>query len=459
MSFANEFSSAGGQQTISVAELNTLAREALESAIPLHWVAGEISNLTRAASGHIYFTLKDAQAQVRCTLWRSKAQLLPFQPTHGQKVEVRALATLYEARGDFQLNVETIRRAGVGSLYEAFLALRERLEREGLFKASDKRPLPSFPRGVGIITSLQAAALRDVLSAMRRRAPHLPIVIYPSTVQGSEAPHALAGAIETAGARASRDGIDVLLLVRGGGNLEDLWPFNDEALARVIRRSPVPVITGIGHETDFTIADFVADLRAATPTAAAELATAAYVAISQRLAEQTRRLLRAAARTLENAAQRLDRAAVRVIHPRERLARARERLEGVDARLKRAATARLRAHSHCLDNLSARLSGKRPDFRAQKDHLRHIEDRLSSAANRLIRRQHERVDGLAANLAHLNPESVLARGYGIVRDQNGRIVREATSVGPGEALSIRLSHGRLDAVVSATHPAATSPDE
>lgn len=457
MRFASEFLATENKPTISVAELNTLARQALETSIPLQWVAGEISNLTKAASGHIYFTLKDAQAQVRCTLWRSKAQLLPFQLAHGQKVEVRALATLYEARGDFQLGVETVRRAGLGSLYEAFLQLRERLDREGLFRASDKRPLPAFPRGVGIVTSLQAAALRDVLAAMRRRAPHLPITVYPSAVQGVEAPRALLKALEAAGHRAAQDEIDVLLLVRGGGSLEDLWPFNDEALARAIRRCPIPVISGIGHETDFTIADFVADIRAATPTAAAELATATYHAIDQRLDQLARQLHRAVTRRLENSAQRLDRAAVRIIHPRERLARARERLGGVDARLALATAAMLRTNSHRLDKLSARFAAQRPDLQGKQDQLIQLEARMARAAAEFVRRQRDRTDRLASNLAHLNPDSVLGRGYSIVRNKDGQIVRDARSIAPGAPVAIKLSHGSLDAVVSASH-ASDRPD-
>ncbi len=452
----HEHSPAQIEQAISVAELNSLARQALESASPLHWVAGEVSNLTRATSGHIYFTLKDARAQVRCTLWRSKAQLLPFQLAHGQKVEVRALATLYEARGDFQLSVETIRHAGVGSLFEAFLVLRDRLDREGLFSASDKRALPAYPRGIGVVTSLQAAALRDVLATLRRRAPQLPVIVYPSAVQGAEAPRQLLDAIETAGQRAALDGIDVLLLVRGGGSLEDLWPFNDEALARAIRRSPVPVISGVGHETDFTIADFVSDLRAATPTAAAELATATYHAVDQRLDQLSQRLRRAVARSLENAAQRLDRAAIRVIHPRERLARARERLESAGARLTRASETNLQHRSARLEHLSASLAAHRPGFRGMRERLQQLELRVGGAAARFVRRQHERIDGLSANLVHLNPESVLGRGYSIVRDRDGKIVREAASVRVGKSVEITLAQGRIDAVVSATHPAVES---
>ena len=237
--------------------------------MPLTWVSGEISNFTRASSGHWYFTLKDNAAQVRAVMFRGRAQYADFQPREGDKVEVRALVTLYAPRGDYQLSVEAIRRAGVGNLYEAFLRLKAQLTQEGLFDPERKRALPVFPKTVGIVTSPQAAALRDILTALRRRAPHVNVILYPTPVQGDGAGNKIAQAIATAADRAE---CDVLLVCRGGGSIEDLWAFNEEIVARTIAHSPIPVIAGIGHETDFTIADFAADLRAATPTAAAEQA-------------------------------------------------------------------------------------------------------------------------------------------------------------------------------------------
>ena len=260
---------------IPVSLLNRMARERLESAFPLCWVAGEISNLTYAASGHVYFTLKDAQAQARCVMYRNRAQLLGWRLANGQRIEARVLATLYEARGDFQLNVENARQAGTGNLYEEFLRRKARLEAEGLFSPENKRALPAFPRRIGLITSPQAAALRDVLTTLRRRAPQLSVVLYPTPVQGAGAAQQIVEALRTAGAR---DECDLLIVCRGGGNLEDLWEFNDETLARAIRACPLPVISGVGHETDFTLADFAADCRAPTPTAAAELAAPARAA-------------------------------------------------------------------------------------------------------------------------------------------------------------------------------------
>lgn len=433
---------------ISVSALNRLAREALETRIPLLWVAGEISNLTRAPSGHLYFTLKDKAAQVRCAMWRSRAQGLAFQPAHGMRVEARALVTVYEARGEYQLNVENLRPAGQGNLFEAFNQLKERLGAEGLFDPARKRPLPPYPRGIGLITSPQAAALRDVLAALARRAPHLPVVLYPSPVQGDTAPARLLDALHLANGRASRDGIELLLLVRGGGSLEDLWAFNDETLARAIAASPLPVIVGVGHETDFTIADFVADLRAATPTAAAELATAGFVAAAQALPGLQTRLTRAMDRRLGNLAQRLDRAALRLIHPRQRLAQAATRLAHLAQRL---AAARQRSQDrrhHRLATLALRLQAERPDYARRRQALADLERRLHAALHQGLAQRAARLAALGQHLHHLNPEAVLHRGYSIVRDARGQILTDPRRVDIGQALSVQLSQGQLEATVT-----------
>jgi exodeoxyribonuclease VII large subunit len=260
----------GESPILSVSDLNRMARLTLERGIPQVWVTGELSNLTRAASGHWYFTLKDSQAAVRCAMFRNRNLFMDWVPENGLRVELRAQPTLYEPRGEFQLSVEVMRRAGLGALYEAFARLKERLEREGLFDAARKRPLPPYPSQIGLITSPQAAALRDVLTTLRRRWPLARVLLYPTPVQGEGAAEAIAAALATAGARGE---CQVLLLVRGGGSIEDLWAFNEEVVARAIAACPIPVVSGIGHETDFTIADFVADRRAPTPTGAAQLAT------------------------------------------------------------------------------------------------------------------------------------------------------------------------------------------
>ncbi|MCK6408261.1 exodeoxyribonuclease VII large subunit [Thauera sp.] len=428
----------------SIAELNRMARSALESALPLLWVGGEISNLTRASSGHLYFTLKDAAAQVRCAMWRNRAQLLAFRPENGMRVEARALVTLYEARGDYQLNVETLRPAGIGSLFEAFNRLKTRLAAEGLFDEAGRRPLPRFPRALGIVTSPQAAALHDVLVTLRRRAPHLPVVLYPAPVQGADAATRLVEAVSQAGRRAAADGIDVLLLVRGGGSIEDLWSFNDEALARALRAGQLPVVCGVGHESDFTIADFAADLRAPTPTSAAELASAGWYAARAELAVIEPRLQRALERRLGELAQRLDRAALRLVHPRERLRRERATLERLGERLHHAAERRLYRARLRTAQAGLRLNAVAPRPSALADRVGALGERLQRAAAQLLAQRHTRVDTLAAHLQHLAPQAVLARGYAIARDEQGRVLRSASAVRPGATVDVQLADGRLD---------------
>jgi exodeoxyribonuclease VII large subunit len=446
---ANPFLPANGAatpaaQVVSVSELNRMARELLESALPLMWVGGEISNLVRAASGHVYFTLKDASAQVRCAMWRNRAQLLAFRPENGMRVEARALVTLYEARGDYQLSVEALRPAGIGSLFEAFNRLKAKLAAEGLFDEEGRRALPRYPRALGIVTSPQAAALRDVLVTLRRRAPHLPVVLYPAPVQGADAPVRLLEAVRSAGRRAAEDGVDVLLLVRGGGSIEDLWAFNDEALARALRACPLPVVCGVGHETDFTIADFAADLRAPTPTGAAELASAGWYAARAELAVLEPRLRRAVERRFGELAQRLDRAALRLVHPRERLRRERDTLARLGERLRHASARRLEAADLRTTRAGLRLRAAAPRPQALAGRVDMLGERLARAATRLLEARSQRLDALAAHLQHLAPQAVLARGYAIARDERGRVLRSAAGVPEGAAVSVQLADGRLD---------------
>lgn len=429
---------------ISVSALNRMAREALEAALPLLWVGGEISNLTRASSGHVYFTLKDANAQVRCAMWRNRAQLLAFRPENGMRVEVRALVTLYEARGDYQLNIEALRPAGIGNLFETFNRLKAKLAAEGLFDADTRRPLPRFPRAVGIVTSLQAAALRDVLVTLRRRAPHLPVVLYPAPVQGADAAARLVAAVQAAGRRAAQDRVDLLLLVRGGGSIEDLWSFNDEALARAVRACPMPVVCGVGHETDFTIADFAADVRAPTPTGAAELASAGWHAARSELDGLQPRLQRAIGRRLEGLAQRVDRAGLRLVHPRERLRQEGTRLEHQGERLQRALERRLERAAQRCAQARLRLAAAAPRPAAQRAWLDTLAQRLQRASATLLAHRRTRLETLSAHLEHLAPAAVLARGYAIARDAHGSVLRSAANVPPGAAVSIQLADGSLD---------------
>ena len=432
---------------IPVSLLNRLARERLESAFPLCWVAGEVSNLTYAASGHVYFSLKDKAAQVRCVMFRNRAQLLGWRLENGQHLEARVLVTLYEARGDFQLNVETARRAGIGNLYEKFLALKDQLEREGLFAESGKRALPPYPRRIGIVTSPQAAALRDVLSTLARRAPQVALVLYPTPVQGEGAARQIAQAIGLASAR--RD-CEALIVCRGGGSLEDLWAFNDEALARAIRACTIPVIAGIGHETDFTIADFAADRRAPTPTAAAELAAPQRSALLARLAELRQALRRASLQGQNQRAQQLDTLALRLQHPAQRLARQRDDLANLQRRLDHGlAQAGTRGRQR-LAALSGRLLLARPLTGHLAQRLDALGSRLAGAWQRTLHQQSAELARLAASLTQLNPDAVLARGYSMVTDDAGRIVRDSSTLEPNDRIAVLFHTGRAHATVTST---------
>ncbi|MDO9224726.1 MAG: exodeoxyribonuclease VII large subunit [Pseudomonadota bacterium] len=421
---------------LSVSELNRLARLALEKALPSCWVAGEISNLTRASSGHWYFTLKDAQAGVRCAMFRNRNQFVDWQPREGDRVEVRAQPTLYEARGDYQLIVEAVRRAGAGALFEAFLKLKAKLEQEGLFAPECKRALPPYPRVIGIITSPQAAALRDVLTTLKRRWPAAAVVLYPTPVQGVEAPAGLRAALAHA---AQRMECDVLLLVRGGGSLEDLWAFNDEGLARAIASSPIPVVSGVGHETDFTIADFVADLRAPTPTGAAQLATPDREDLAQHLDHLNRRQIHARRRHLDALGQRLDSLARRLRHPARQLAEQRRHLGHLADRLRLARLARVERARQRLVRQSERFQAAKPKPMALREQTARLQTALSRAwANHPDR---NRLAALAAHLGHLNPQAVLERGYSITRDAQGKVIRDGAPLREGDMLELSFARG------------------
>jgi exodeoxyribonuclease VII large subunit len=408
---------------LSVSALNRMARETLERSFPLFWVAGEISNLTRAASGHWYFSLKDERAQVRCVMFRNRNSALDWIPREGDHVEARALVTLYEARGDFQLTIEALQRAGLGTLFEAFERLKAKLEKEGLFDLARKRPLPAHPCQIGIITSPDAAALRDVLTTLRRRMPGIPVVLYPTPVQGKGAAELIARAIRTAG---ERDECEVLIVCRGGGSIEDLWQFNEEVVARAIAESPVPVISGVGHETDFTIADFVADRRAPTPTAAAELVTPDRQALLQSANALHLRLRRQMQHLLYQRMQQTDYLARRLVHPGEKIRQQQERLGHLQARLN-AALLRL------TDRAQARFQP--------------LPQRLLAAQTRDLQQKRDRLLRLEQNLRHLSPNSVLERGYSLVQQADGSIVRDSNQLAPKEALTVTFAHGQAEVKV------------
>lgn len=414
----------------SVSALLRAMADALEGRFNPVAVQGEISGLSRAASGHCYFTLKDEQGQVRCAMFRRTAAMLDFAPRDGQLVQVRGRLGVYEPRGELQLVVESLRQAGQGNLFERFIELKARLEALGLFDPARKRPLPLLPRAVGVVTSVGAAALHDVLTALRRRAPHLPVVVYPASVQGAQSARELQAALQVAYERAE---VDVLLLVRGGGAMEDLWSFNDEALARLIVRSPMPLVCGVGHETDFTIADFCADVRAATPTAAAELAARPQADWLEGLQGLQTRLERGQERQLARLAQGLDRLASRLGQPSHGVTRAQSALDLLEQRLAHAVALMLQRERGRLDARERQWPGQ---------------------MRQALARQLERLDRSRTRLALLDPHLVLQRGYAWLSDAQGQPLVRAAQVRAGQTLQASLADGQLSLqVLSVSSPA------
>ncbi len=419
-------------------------------------VQGEISGFSRASSGHCYFSLKDSTGQIRCAMFKRAASLADFSPRDGDLVDVRGRIDVYTPRGDLQLIVESISQAGQGALFEQFLRLKAKLEAEGLFATERKKPLPLMPRGIGIVTSLGAAALHDVVTALQRRVPHIPVVISKAAVQGAGAPQELIkallnlyqkneeirrlepkNALKTAINNVASDfvAIDVILLVRGGGSMEDLWAFNDEALARTMAESPVPIISGVGHETDFTIADFVADLRAPTPTAAAELVCQPRDAWLGAVDLLQGRLQDAALRYVDTQNQSLDRSAQRLGRPSMWLARQRQTLQSHGQRLRYAVTSQV-----------AR----------REQHVGTLQANFPSQIKQAFHRADERLQRAERGLALLDPSLVLQRGYAWLTDARGLTVTDAAKTKPGQQLHATLAKGQLDVMVS--KPAATTTD-
>lgn len=390
-------------------------------------VRGEISGLSRASSGHLYFNLKDPNGQLRCAMFRRAASMLDGLPSDGDLVEVQGRLAMYEPRGDLQLIVESLAKAGQGAWYERFLRIKARLEQEGLFEDARKRPLPFLPRGIGLVTSLGAAALHDVATALRRRVPHLPVVFAPASVQGPQAVPELVQALEALYVLARQGTIDVILLVRGGGSIEDLWSFNEEALARAIVKSPVPLVCGVGHETDVTIADFCADLRAPTPTAAAELVAQSRPDLAHRLQAIQVRLQETVARRLDAASQRLDVATARVGRPSARLAQQHRRMaQGAD-RLRHTVALR-------LERARGRLAA--------------LEGEQRNARLRAVQRSADRLHRLELRLDLLDPRLVLRRGYALLTDDAGSVVSRAAQVSPGQSVHATVAEGELDLTVA-----------
>ncbi len=442
LSVSDKQQKSGFRQVLSISELNRAARSILEGSFPLLWIEGEISNLARPASGHLYFSLKDSGAQIRGAMFRNRSIHLRFRPENGMQVLVRARVSLYEPRGDYQLLVEHMEEAGDGALRRAFEALKQRLGREGLFASEDKKPLPPIPRCIGVVTSPSGAAIRDILSVLKRRFPAIPVVIYPVAVQGDGAAQQIASMIELAGERRE---CDVLIVGRGGGSLEDLWAFNEEVVARAIYASSLPVISAVGHEIDFTIADFVADQRAPTPSAAAELLSPDSEEMQQQFVQLQTRLCQSAERRLVQARERLHWQQKRLIHPGKRLHDIAQRIDELEQRLETACNHKLRHKRAELNGLAARLRHCTPAHRVQNilTKCATVRNNLYSAMRHQLENNRQRLSMQMRQLDAVSPLAVLGRGYAIVSRPDGTIVRSSRSVTTGEKIEAKLGTGRI----------------
>lgn len=437
------------REVLSVSQLNNRARLLLEDVFAGIWVEGEISNLARPASGHIYFTLKDSQAQVRCALFRQNAARVRQALRDGLAVKVRGKVSLFEGRGDYQLILDAVEPAGDGALRLAFEALKEKLGGEGLFASERKIALPAHPKRIGIVTSPTGAVIRDIISVFRRRAPQVELNLIPTAVQGREATAQIVRALQ----RADAQGYDALILARGGGSLEDLWCFNEEVVARAVAACVTPIVSAVGHETDVSIADFVADVRAPTPSAAAELLAPDSSELVQRLHNLQRRLALHMQGRLARERLRLEGASRRLRHPGERLRQQAQRLDDLDMRLRRAFNQQLANQRERLARLDARLAAQHPgrSLALLRQRLDGLATRLPRAMHSQLRSQRQQLGALAAQLQIVSPLATLGRGYSILLDERGQAVRSAAQTQPGQRLKARLGEGELDVRVEDNH--------
>jgi exodeoxyribonuclease VII large subunit len=447
MSWTESLENPGTADAITVSVLINRAKTALERALPLCWVTGEISGFKRAASGHCYFDLKDDAAQIACVLYRNRAALVGFELKDGAQVELRVRPAIYEPRGSLQFAVEQARLAGVGRLYDAFLRLKAKLESEGVFSDALKQALPTFPERIGLITSTKAAALADMLRVLRDRWPRAEIILYAASVQGTNAPGELLTAVNAANARHE---CDVLIIGRGGGSLEDLWAFNDEALTRAVAASSIPIVSAVGHETDFTLCDFAADARAPTPTAAAALVTPLREDLLANIANVEAILWATLRRRLDQLGERLDRTSARLVGSRALLAPWREALLRQQGRLQRALLSLPPAQQARINGVQQRLMRLLQQSRMSQVRVNQLQPRLDIALASRINSQRMRLQSAAQALLLLNPQHVLDRGYALLFNADGMPVNDASSVAAGAALRIRVQRGEIDAVVTAT---------
>ena len=437
------------RELLSVSQLNSRARLLLEDVFAQVWVEGEISNLAKPASGHLYFTLKDSQAQVRCALFRQNAARVRQALRDGLAVKVRGKVSLFEGRGDYQLIVDAVEPAGDGALRLAFEALKEKLAGEGLFAVERKRALPAHPQHIGIVSSPSGAVIRDIISVFRRRAPQVALTLVPSAVQGREATAQLVRALQLA----DRAGFDAIILARGGGSLEDLWCFNEEAVARAVAACITPVVSAVGHETDVSISDFVADVRAPTPSAAAELLAPDGLELQRRLDSLRRRLLLRMQGLLAQQRLRLDGLGRRLRHPGERLRQQAQRLDDLDMRLRRAQQQHLQQRQALLTRLDTRLAAQHPrrSLALLRQQLDSLASRLPRVMHSQLRQQRQQLQALGQQLHIVSPLATLGRGYSILLDERGQAIRSAQHTQPGQRVTARLGEGQLSLRVEDNH--------
>ena len=429
---------------LSVSELNRLAKNLLEDNLAGLWIAGEVSNLTRAASGHYYFSLKDSLAQVRCAMFKGTAQRFPTLK-EGDHIEVCGRIGIYEARGEFQITVSEVRLKGLGRLYEAYERLKAVLQAEGLFAAERKRPLPERPERIGVVTSLAAAALRDVVSTLKRRAPEIPVIVYPATVQGADSAAQIARAVQTASERAE---CDVLIVCRGGGSIEDLWSFNEESVARAIAACRIPVVSGVGHETDFTLADFAADVRAPTPTGAAELVSPNRAESLQSLRQAEGRLKEALRQRYYDASQKIDWLSRQIRHPRQKLDAQRVQAETLSRQLRHALQTVCRFQRQNVARQSELLRHLRPDTRQADARLAQLQADLARGRQRIMADKAQLLEKQAGLLQAVSPQHILARGFSVVKNSRGQVIRDAALLKQGQKLHITFFEGEADVRVT-----------
>lgn len=431
--------------SISVSELNALAKALLEDHLAGLWIAGEVSNLTRAASGHYYFSLKDSRAQVRCAMFKGAAARLAKPLKEGDHIEVAGKISIYEARGEFQITVNEVRLKGLGQLYEAYERLKAQLQAEGAFAAERKKPLPARAQCIGIVTSLAAAALRDVVTTLKRRAPEIPVIVYPTAVQGAGSEFQIAQAIKTASQRAE---CDVLIVCRGGGSIEDLWAFNEEPVVRAIEACAIPVVSGVGHETDFTLADFVADVRAPTPTGAAELVSPNRQESLHRLAQAKGRLKTVLEQRYFDASQKLDWLARQIRHPRQKLDEQRTYIHKLAQTLSYSMTQNVRAHTARFEHQTQALKHCCPDISVYRQDIDRFQTTLSHAFRQLLAQRSQSLTAQTALLEAVSPQQIMERGFSVVKNMRGQVIRSTDALKQGQKLHITFADGETDVRVT-----------